>query len=223
MGSSTTLFERFSPAADLTVIAVCIVMAVLMFFSYVSRGRSLRIFLGVVAALVLAAMTDVSWNMIVRMQQPSLYTLCYVLRVFYHAMLYITFHLYCTYIAEVTGLDEKKKMITAAVSGTSAAAFIIGEIALSFSPMGFRIQSDGTVWQGFNLFLAGYIVFTLMLLVLLIRVRGYLYRRVMMGFYGAIAVAYAMMLMTATLMDLHPEDDEVVHLILQDCGIEDSD
>ena len=35
--------------------------------------------------------------------------------------------------------------------------------------------------------------------------------------------AYAMMLMTATLMDLRPEDDEVVHIILQDCGIEDSE
>ena len=35
--------------------------------------------------------------------------------------------------------------------------------------------------------------------------------------------AYAMMLMTATLMDLNPEDDEVLHMILQDCGIEDGD
>lgn len=35
--------------------------------------------------------------------------------------------------------------------------------------------------------------------------------------------AYAMMLMTATLMDLRPEDDEVLHMILQDCGIEDGD
>ena len=32
--------------------------------------------------------------------------------------------------------------------------------------------------------------------------------------------AFAMMLMTATLMDLHPEDDEVVHIILKDCGME---
>lgn len=39
----------------------------------------------------------------------------------------------------------------------------------------------------------------------------------------SIETAYAMMLMTALLMDLHPEDDEVVHIILQDCGIEDSD
>lgn len=32
--------------------------------------------------------------------------------------------------------------------------------------------------------------------------------------------AFAMMLMTATLMDLRPEDDEVVHIILKDCGME---
>ena len=31
--------------------------------------------------------------------------------------------------------------------------------------------------------------------------------------------AYAMMLMTATLMDLHPEDREVADMILEDCGI----
>lgn len=32
--------------------------------------------------------------------------------------------------------------------------------------------------------------------------------------------AYNMMKMTALLMDLRPEDDEVVEMILQDCGIE---
>ncbi len=36
----------------------------------------------------------------------------------------------------------------------------------------------------------------------------------------SVETAYAMMLMTATLMDLKPEDDEVVHIILQDCGVE---
>lgn len=32
--------------------------------------------------------------------------------------------------------------------------------------------------------------------------------------------AYAMLTMTATLMDLRPEDSKVLHTILQDCGIE---
>jgi hypothetical protein len=39
----------------------------------------------------------------------------------------------------------------------------------------------------------------------------------------SVETAYAMLLMTATLMDLQPYDDEVVHIILQDCGIEDGD
>lgn len=32
--------------------------------------------------------------------------------------------------------------------------------------------------------------------------------------------AYAMILMTATLMDLRPDDSKVTMLVLQDCGIE---
>ena len=31
---------------------------------------------------------------------------------------------------------------------------------------------------------------------------------------------YSMMLMTAALMDLHPEDDEVADMILMDCQVE---
>ena len=33
-------------------------------------------------------------------------------------------------------------------------------------------------------------------------------------------VAYSQMLITAALMDLRPEDDAVVYMILQDCGLE---
>jgi len=35
--------------------------------------------------------------------------------------------------------------------------------------------------------------------------------------------AYAMILMTSALMDLSPDDGRVVELILQDCGVMDTD
>ena len=35
----------------------------------------------------------------------------------------------------------------------------------------------------------------------------------------SVETAYAMMLMTAALMDLRPEDDDVADMILEDCGI----
>lgn len=37
---------------------------------------------------------------------------------------------------------------------------------------------------------------------------------------ASVETAYAMMLMTAMLMDLRPEDEEVVDIILKDCGVE---
>ena len=36
----------------------------------------------------------------------------------------------------------------------------------------------------------------------------------------SVETAYAMMLMTAALMDLHPEDEEVLEMILADCGMD---
>ena len=35
----------------------------------------------------------------------------------------------------------------------------------------------------------------------------------------SVETIYAMMLMTAALMDLRPEDDEVADMILEDCGL----
>ena len=36
----------------------------------------------------------------------------------------------------------------------------------------------------------------------------------------SVETAYAMMLMTAMLMDLQPEDEQVADIILKDCGLE---
>ena len=192
--ASRVLFERFSPAADLTVVAVCSVMLILMLFSYVSRGRSLRIFLCVLGAVVLAACSDVIWNMFIRMKNPSLYPTAYVFRVFYHATLFAAFFLYAFYIAEVTGLEKKGLRLVVSVFGGVAAVLVAADIFLALSPAGFRVLENGDVRYGPDLFMFGYLVCSAGLAVLLYRVRGYLYRRVMLGFYSAIAVAYGMMI-----------------------------
>lgn len=44
-------------------------------------------------------------------------------------------------------------------------------------------------------------------------------RRIMNAVGAAPETAYAMMLMTAALMDLRPEDERVADMILEDCGI----
>ena len=48
-------------------------------------------------------------------------------------------------------------------------------------------------------------------------------RRIVSEVGASVETAYAMLLVTAALMDLRPDDDDVLHIILQDCGIEDSE
>ena len=48
-------------------------------------------------------------------------------------------------------------------------------------------------------------------------------RRIVNEVGASVETAYAMMLTTAALMDLRPEDGEVLHIILSDCGIEDEE
>ena len=43
--------------------------------------------------------------------------------------------------------------------------------------------------------------------------------RIVSAVGASVETAYAMMLLTATLMDLRPEDEEVADMILEDCGI----
>lgn len=43
--------------------------------------------------------------------------------------------------------------------------------------------------------------------------------RIVNAIGASVETAYAMMLMTSMLMDLHPEDERVADIILEDCGI----
>lgn len=44
-------------------------------------------------------------------------------------------------------------------------------------------------------------------------------RRIVTAIGACPETAYAMILMTAMLMDLHPEDEQVANMILEDCGL----
>ena len=54
-------FSSYSPAADIVVAAICLVMMVLIYFSYISRTRGSRLFLTMVALVFVAACTDISF------------------------------------------------------------------------------------------------------------------------------------------------------------------
>lgn len=182
-------FDNYSPAGDIAVIALCLVMAILLITSYVSRSRSFRIFLTIIALLVVSAAVNIVYHALLTGTDPGLYNLIYILRILYNALLFDLFFLFALYTTVVSEMDHQKARIVAILSMLLFVGIVGTDIVRSISGTGFRIAADGTVMNRSNIYMIGYILFVILLAVLMHRVRKLLYKRVMYGFYGTMVVS----------------------------------
>jgi len=184
-------FDGYSPVGDILTIAICMVMGILLVFSFVRRTRSFRIFLAILGLLIFAAWTSVGYHTILEHWQPGLGTLAGVLRLLMHASLFLIFFLFVRYIANVTNLEHRKTLWATLAGGLISGTVILWDLIDTLNPgTGFRIGEDGAVQEaGGNIFLVGYLAYIVLLGILLIHVRGRLYKRVMYGFYGTVLMA----------------------------------
>ena len=185
-----TTFENYTRTGDFAVIAICTVMIVLLFTSYVSRTKSFRIFTGIIAFLIIAAFVNIIYHEMVRLDRPDLFTLICTLRILYQALLFDIFFLFALYTMEVSGLEHRKARMIAIGFTALVVIFIAVDIIRDLTSEGFRNAEDGTVVQNNSLFTIAYIVFSVLLILLLTRIRNLVYKRVLYGFYGTMAIAF---------------------------------
>ena len=185
-----TTFENYTRTGDFAAIAVCTVMIVLLFTSYVSRTKSFRIFSGIIAVLILAAFVNILYHEMIRLDNPDLFTLVCALRILYQALLFDVFFLFALYTMEVSGLEHRKARMIAIGFTSMVILFVAIDIIRDLTGDGFQSMNDGSVLQRTSLFTVAYIVFSVLLIVLLTRVRNLVYKRVLYGFYGTMAIAF---------------------------------
>ncbi|MBQ6401894.1 MAG: EAL domain-containing protein [Firmicutes bacterium] len=186
---SANSIDSYSIAGDVSVIAICSVVVVLLMTSYVSRTRTLYIFLNIIALLVCAAVVSMVFHHLLVQRNPEFYTAIYVLHVLYHAMIFNVFFLFGLYITEASNMEHRQARVVAIASVLLFAAIVTADIVRTVTGAGVRTAEDGAVIYSESIFLIGYALYIIFLLGLLYHVRGLLYRRVMYGFYGAIGVA----------------------------------
>ena len=185
-----TTFENYTRTGDFAVIAICTVMIILLFTSYVSRTKSFRIFSGIIAVLMIAAFVNIVYHEMVRLDNPDLFTLICILRILYQALLFDIFFLFALYAMEVSGLEHRKARNIAIGFATLVVVFVAIDIIRDLTNEGFQIAEDGTVVQKNTLFTIAYIVFSVLLIRLLTKVQNLVYKRVLYGFYGTMLVAF---------------------------------
>ena len=182
-------FDNYTVAGDAAVIAICIVVSILLVTSYVSRIRSLWIFLTIVGQLVVAAGINIAYHVLLANAATASHTWIYVLRIAYHSLMIDLFFLFILYATVASDMDHRKAKITAYVSTLLLMGVIGADIVLTITGNGFHLGADGSVVSRSNVFIVGYLLFMVMLVAVMSHVRLLLSKRVMYGFYGTILVA----------------------------------
>lgn len=188
-------FNNYSPVADLTVISICLVLMILIFFSYNRKSRSFKIFLVIVGMLVGAAYADVVFYALAGTGRPSMINIAYGVRCLYHALLFMVFIHYVIYIAEVTNLTPRQKRPYVSLAVAIFVVIVTIDILDTFRGNAVRVTQNSLSYNRRDPFMWGYLAFVALIVVMLAKVRKRLYRRVMLSFYGTMAVSFGILLL----------------------------
>jgi len=193
MPGNPVYLNNYTPAADIAAISVCFVISLLLFFSYTRKSTSYRVFLTIIPTLIIACMADIGFHM--SLFARGLDPLTYILRCVYHAGLFTVFFLFTLYITIVTRLEKKAQHIILGFSSLLLLAIIIVDVVTSFGGHALSMTDEGVVSSGSVIFFIGYMLFALTDVMLLGLVRNRLFKRVMYGFYGSVALSFLVLLL----------------------------
>lgn len=185
--------EQYTPVGDITVLAACFVMLVLLFFSFKVRTRSFNVFLSLVAVLTASAAVHVLFHFLSAEVQGIPTAVLYGMRCVYHALLFFMMYQFIAYICLVTGLPQEERRTYHSISGMILVAVILADIARTFSGSGIRLQDGAVLSRGHSVFMIGYTIYIVLISILMFHVRHNLYRRMMFGFYGTMVIAVAVL------------------------------
>ena len=192
--------SNYSPIGDLTIISICYVIIILLIFSYVRKNRSYKIFVVIIGFLMASAIADVASYSLMKSPNPTAGEWAYVMRCVFHALLFFLFVLFAIYICEVARLEQKRRRIFRTIAIILYALVVILDVYTTISGR-LSLTGAGAVREGQNIFAYGYCAFLALMLVMLITIRHRVYRRVMLGFYGSIAISFLILLVQGLMRD----------------------
>ena len=178
-------FSTYSPAADIVVMAVCLVMVILIYFSYVSRTRSFRLFLETVCLVFLSATIDILFY--ANAAKPEFQIRANWMRCAYHALLLLIFVFYIAYICEVTQYKKQRRFLLPA--NLIFLTVMASDVIITSRHLTFSVSESGISFIRKGLFIYAYLGYTILCVILMANVRKLVFRRIMFGFYGTLTIS----------------------------------
>ena len=186
-------FEHYYAASEITVLAVCFVMLMLLIVSFKVRMKTFRIFATTLGMLIAATSSDLMLHYLLSRNPDTPVWILHGLRCAYHILLFGMLHHYVAYTCEATYLSKRSRKPYITAANVLLAVFAVADtIGVCFGGT-MQIRDGAIAFSGSTIFSIGYILFVLLIMALLIRVRRRLYKQVMNGFIGVAVISIMMM------------------------------
>ena len=184
------VIRLYSRMGDVGVLALCLVIFILLMFSYVNRTKSFRLFLTIIILLAVAAICNIGYHELLLFYRPEYKYLIYTLRILFRSLLFAVFFFFTLYATSITNITKKQTNIILFVSLGIFIVMASLDIVLTILGLGFSIDESGVAYQGiFDIFLIGYYTYIVFLIFLIIRLRKFVFRRVAYVFFAVIALS----------------------------------
>lgn len=186
--------ENYNSASEITVLAVCFTMLMLLVVSFKVRMKTFRIFATTLSMLIVATSADLMLHYLMEHNPDTSRWILYSLRSIYHFLMFAMLHHYVAYTCEATYLSKRRRKPYIITADVLLIGFSVIDIIGIWTGRSMHFVDGQLAFEGSTVFAIGYICYVVLIMVLLIRVRKRLYRQVMNGFFGVTVISLMIMI-----------------------------
>ena len=195
MFKSTTLnLAQYTPVGDITVMALCIIMSILVRNSFISGNKQrFRILIVNLLFIFISSASNILFEIMLNstVLRPAP---IFIFRFVYCILLSLVMYLYMQYISEPLWVPMK----TAKMLSVIACSFIIlagiADIAGTFLGFGFYVTQNGDYHPGINFYIVLYALFMTTIIYQLVKYRSRLLKQVFFGLLSVNALSVLLLI-----------------------------
>ncbi|MDO5382946.1 MAG: EAL domain-containing protein [Eubacteriales bacterium] len=195
-------FQNYSSLADISTMALCILIFILLVSVYISKHRNLIVFMCGTGILFISAAASVFFHTFILRITEYTIPLIYITRAVYYIGLAVDLVLFCVYISKIIKLSGKTRIVFDYVISIIFILFAVYTIATPFVKGEFYIDENLEVHQNyyFMMFRWMYIFFVSLLLSMIVIYRRKFVTKVFRCMISVFGLAVLMMLIQSFYM-----------------------
>lgn len=185
--------NSYTPVGDIIVIALCMIMAVLLWQTHINKNTKFRAIMLILVTTWASSVTNVIYEMLMTSDNIKPFAI-YTMRTVHHLTLSFIPCMYIQYLHNPLWIPNKKKRRYGLICGLVITAVTVSDILGMIFHFGFYIDSYNIIHQHFNSYIILYVLSISAIFYIILKYRTRVIRQIFYGLLGVNIVSAMVMI-----------------------------